>query len=355
MTENHTERNERTVSKQTNNAFFAMVTAECLLTQPSEEPRQHERALRLQRPQAIRANDETQHMKITSIKLRNFRCFGPDSQTISLETLTAFVGDNGTGKSAVLHALRRMFGIPQSERQLERLDFHIPADLSPAEQTSQELQIEVRIDFPELESASDVEKSGVSTCFRFMAVDDEGGRPYCCARLTATWAKDSTPEGTIDERIEWITSPEGDEETTKPLRAHERSRIHILYVPATRNPSDQLRSVSRGTLHSLLLASRWSQKTLTAFEKASATIQTEFEKAPSIAELHSTLRSRWSDLYDGDWYSEPRLEPVGQSLNDLLRKVSIAFQKPDTGSPIDEQCLSDGLRFLLSGDRHGLF
>lgn len=286
-------------------------------------------------------------MKLVSITLCNFRCFGPEPQTICLDALTAFVGDNGTGKSAVLNALRRLFGITQLDRQLERLDFHIPADMDPMEQEKQELSIEVRIAFPELAGVTDNEESGVSTCFRYMVVDEEGGVPYSRIRLSAVWSKGNLPEGTIEDQIQWITSADGDEEAVQPLRPHERSRIHVLYVPATRNPSDQLRAVSRGTLYSLLRAARWSDETKDAIKAASETIQTEFENTAAVTELHDKISARWSEMYDGQWYSEPRLQPVSSSLNDLLRRVAVAFRQPDTGSTIDEQCLSDGLRSLF--------
>lgn len=49
-------------------------------------------------------------MRIDSITLSGFRCFGPDPITvpISLE-ITAVVGPNAAGKIALLHALSKLF------------------------------------------------------------------------------------------------------------------------------------------------------------------------------------------------------------------------------------------------------
>ena len=58
-------------------------------------------------------------MKIKCLTIQNFRCFGPNPTTINLEDLTAFVGSNGCGKSAVLQALSRLFGITNAERSLQ--------------------------------------------------------------------------------------------------------------------------------------------------------------------------------------------------------------------------------------------
>jgi len=47
-------------------------------------------------------------MKVETLTIRNFRCFGPEPETLSLETgVTAMVGGNGAGKTAALQALAR--------------------------------------------------------------------------------------------------------------------------------------------------------------------------------------------------------------------------------------------------------
>ncbi len=57
-------------------------------------------------------------MKLRSVTLSNFRCFGADPTTVELSDLTALVGANGCGKSAVLQALARLFGLSAAERTL---------------------------------------------------------------------------------------------------------------------------------------------------------------------------------------------------------------------------------------------
>lgn len=67
-------------------------------------------------------------MYIEQLSLTNFRCFGPGATTIDLMPgLTAFIGVNGAGKTAVLQALQRLFGITGEQRRLRRQDFHVPA------------------------------------------------------------------------------------------------------------------------------------------------------------------------------------------------------------------------------------
>jgi putative ATP-dependent endonuclease of OLD family len=51
-------------------------------------------------------------MFIERLALTTFRCFGPVPTVIDLTSgLTTFVGVNGAGKTAVMQALQRLFGI----------------------------------------------------------------------------------------------------------------------------------------------------------------------------------------------------------------------------------------------------
>jgi len=84
------------------------------------------------------------------LSLKNFRSFGAQPATIDLDHLTALIGTNGCGKSTVLLALVRLFGVSQAERRLQPGDFHIPQDADPSTIDRIELMIEVRIEFPEL-------------------------------------------------------------------------------------------------------------------------------------------------------------------------------------------------------------
>lgn len=58
-------------------------------------------------------------MHIEGVVLENFRCFGRQRTEVGFDTgLVAFVGDNGTGKTALMHALQRMFGVTSGQRRL---------------------------------------------------------------------------------------------------------------------------------------------------------------------------------------------------------------------------------------------
>src|SRR6185312_15160445 len=191
-------------------------------------------------------------MNIKSITLKNFRCFGPDPTTIGLEDLTAFVGSNGCGKSAVLQALARLFGITGAERTLNRGDFHVPRNTTPDKVGPIELSIEARLEFPELAGKGDP-GDAVAECFWQMVVAEPGTIPYCRVRLEGKWKPGNLPEGDIDQDLWWIKTPIVDArpEHKQKMQSHERSRIHVHYIPAARDPLRQIRLAAGSIMHRL--------------------------------------------------------------------------------------------------------
>lgn len=48
-------------------------------------------------------------MRLSKLKLMNYRCFGAEEQIILIDNLTTFIGNNSAGKTAALAALNCMF------------------------------------------------------------------------------------------------------------------------------------------------------------------------------------------------------------------------------------------------------
>ena len=67
-------------------------------------------------------------MYLAKLQIENFRCFGHGNEAFELELnagLTAFVGENDSGKTAVMDALRFALGTTDHEwYRPETSDFH---------------------------------------------------------------------------------------------------------------------------------------------------------------------------------------------------------------------------------------
>ncbi|MEH2767378.1 AAA family ATPase, partial [Klebsiella pneumoniae] len=143
-------------------------------------------------------------MKIEKIKLQNFRCFGHEVVELNFEEeLTILVGGNGSGKTAVLQAVSRLFGTSSAQRSVQRRDFHIPLGRQEL-QSGDSLFVEAVLAFPELEEQDATPLDAVPEFFNQMAASGEGEPLKARIRLQATWTDDGTPEGAIEEDIRWI-------------------------------------------------------------------------------------------------------------------------------------------------------
>ena len=83
-------------------------------------------------------------MHITELKIENFRCFGSGDNALPLPLkagLTALVGENDTGKTAVVDALRFVLGTRDQEYvRVQETDFHCP----PGSERATEISIRCR-------------------------------------------------------------------------------------------------------------------------------------------------------------------------------------------------------------------
>jgi hypothetical protein len=288
-------------------------------------------------------------MRITRLTLSNFRCFGPEAVAIDLVALTTFVGSNACGKTALLAALTRLFGVSPGDRGIRKSDFHVPAGTAPENLDELKLWIEARIEFPELADGEDGAGFAVSDCFRQMVVDAPMETPYCRVRLEASWARSSLPEGDVEESIFWVSTAEEEVKDDKKFRmsASERSRIHVLYVPAARDPVRQLRQASGTLLHRLLGAIRWTDGVRKKVEKASRESNKAFREEPGVNSIEETIKKNWTALHDFTALRNVHLRPLNPQFEDVLRQIELVFSPGEGDAEQPAERLSDGLRSLF--------
>src|SRR3984893_19218226 len=100
------------------------------------------------------------------------------------EGLVALLGANGAGKSAVLAALSKVFGLTSADRMLQRSDFHLPRGKTWDDVGAIETVIELRFELPELKRGV-AKTPAPAAMFKHMTVAAPGGTPFCRARLKA--------------------------------------------------------------------------------------------------------------------------------------------------------------------------
>lgn len=286
-------------------------------------------------------------MHIAELVLKGFRCFGAVETKITLKKLTGLVGDNGAGKSAALASLNRVFGVTAQDRTLQRTDFHLPVDGDWATATEASLVIEARLEFPELEGAL-ADPAPAAACFRHMTIGAPGARPYAIIRLSGTWRRSSLPDGEVEQSLVWVVGdPGGAGEQTTPVAAHDRARIHVHYVPATRDPVRQIKQVSGSMLHSLLRAVEWSDEIKQTVVDSSDAIRTAVGDAAGVRTITAVVETCWRELHHDQNLAHVTIRPIANRIEDLIGQVEAAFSPTPGGREQGVDKLSDGQKSLF--------
>ncbi|MFG2825185.1 ATP-dependent endonuclease [Kitasatospora sp. NPDC048365] len=302
-------------------------------------------------------------MFIEKLVLENFKCFGPEPTSIRLdEGTTALIGANGSGKTAACEALLRLFAVTGQERTVRADDFHVPEGESapPAER---QLTIEAVLAFPELDQddtpadsepeapadpsgpgTREAARSAVPDFFRRMAAVEDG-RLKVRIVLTAQWTDDGTVEGAVTETRHIVSTFEqdyGDNYTL--LTPAERSRIQMIYIPASRDGARQVTAFLRGRLWR---AAQFSAG-LRELASANATeVAAQFSGEPVVKAIEGALADRWRELHGAGQHAEPRMRLLDGDFNHLVRDSELVFSPDPSGRARPARLLSDGQRSLL--------
>jgi hypothetical protein len=290
-------------------------------------------------------------MKIESLILRGFRCFDDSGQPVMLDDFTCFVGPNASGKTSAMLALARLFGESRVQRQVIPSDFHLRPGERLEAKPSRSLAIECRLAFPELADDPPAGSPAVPETFNQMVVDEPGATPYCRIRLEATWTDDGTVGGDIEQSIWWVLTNSNDqaviEEQRRRVKPGDRGMVRVLYVPATRDPVQQVRTTAGTSFGRLLegLALRGEDDPLrAALEK----IRDRVSKLPGVQTMSGRVQESWQELYHGSVANNVEFQAIEEDPAALVRLLVPVFKPGEGGREMSVSDLSDGLRSLFS-------
>lgn len=281
-------------------------------------------------------------MHIERLELEGFRSFGPVRTSVALgPDLVALIGDNGTGKTALMQALQRLFGVTAEQRRLRKQDFHVPFN-EPARPAARTLVIEAIVAFPELDA--DIDSRAVPAFFKHMAAE-ENGNLKVRLRLQASWTDDGTLDGATDESYSAVQTfgafEDGD---LQPLRGPDRSRTQLLYIPATRDGASQVTAFVRGRLWRAI---NWSQQVKDSLSGAGVQVNAAFSGEAAVASISAAVTQRWQQLHSAGTDTLPIFRPVDTRWQEFIRRVEVVFHPNELGQDRALDELSDGQRSLF--------
>ncbi|HDR7066672.1 TPA: AAA family ATPase [Bacillus cereus] len=281
-------------------------------------------------------------MKLTKLILNNYRSFGPTDTIINISDLTAFIGHNSSGKTTVLSALQKLFG----NSKVTKSDFHIPLDKTPNEIVDSNFYIEAYFEFFD-EDGEDLEENdfGIAQYFENFIVDQPGGNPYIVIRLDASFEKGSSPEGIIDYKYHYVV--DRSEDGLKPISAHDRDKIKVIYIPAVRNPSEQLKNATGTILWRILKQINWKESDKEQINEKIDELDKEVAKQPGLAIVKKIVSSQWKNYHSDFRYNEANIKFGSSDLDVILKKFEVEFTPSHTEKAFKVDDLGDGLRSLF--------
>ncbi len=280
-------------------------------------------------------------MKLETIRLLGFQSFGQEPTELSLEDITYLIGPNGSGKTAVLQALCRLFAFDPSLRRVQRSDFHVHFE---EEEVPPERELWIEADFLFHELAEDEDNSTVAPHFGHMRLDEPEGIPRVRFRLTATMGLD----GDIDENLVYVLdiNADGSPQNTAQVPRAERNHIQVHYLPARRDPADHITYGANALLGRLLRAVRWDAERDT-IKGLTDQISDSLAANPSVNAFSESLKTTWATLHKGKFFADPKITFVASEIEALLRHLSVSFTPGHDGSLVDFSRLSDGQKSML--------
>lgn len=280
-------------------------------------------------------------MKLQMVRLSNFQSFGQVPTAVALEEITYLIGPNGSGKTAALQAMCRLFAFDPSLRRIVRSDFHVPfnEEAPPAER---KLWVEADFLFPEL--GDDEDNSTVAPHFGHMRLDEVDGIPRVRFRLTATMGLD----GDIEESLVYVLgiNTDGSPLATAQVPRSERNHIHVHYLPARRDPADHIAYGANALLGRMLRAVNWDAER-SVIKGLTDQISDSLASNPSINVFSTSLKGTWGALHKGSFFADPKLTFVASEIEALLRHMSVSFTPGHEEQLVDFSRLSDGQKSML--------
>lgn len=303
-------------------------------------------------------------MKINEMKVWRFQCFGPSDavadsdQTPKFQTLffdpsiTALIGRNGSGKSAALAALLRLFGETRDERLIRAEDFFVPPGETLESAPVRRLFVEVELGFPELDSADPAAEKTVPAAFRNLVFLSPDGKLIARVRLEASWENTGTLDGVIEENLYWLltTDPVSfgepkDPAIKKKMAAADRALVVARFIPASRDITTLTKLTVRSLGRALMESVQWKNEAVIKdlIKKAGEALADE----DALKRVNGYIQSCWQELNAADTATNAALHVLPPDFQQVIRAASIALTPSASGRAIGVEQLSDGQRSLF--------
>lgn len=261
-------------------------------------------------------------MIVSELKLYNFRRFksqnGEPGLSISFHKgLNALVGENDSGKTAVIDALKLVL-LTQSNESIrpKEEDFYMGKD--------GEICSEIKIDC----TLTDLTDNEAKNFIEYLNFDNSGNEVSYFLNLHYQARKDGYR---IFQEL-WA----GDEEDGTSLDGKARDLLRTVYLKPLRDAEREMRSGRNSRISQILLShpvfkDQESHPILEIFQRANKDIEDYFLNDESGKIILKTIRSNLSSFNDQDKNSNANLKASDIQIKAILESLSLKVQEQNPG------------------------
>ena len=257
-------------------------------------------------------------MKITNLKIKNFRGF--EDESIDFDDITVFVGENNTGKTTILDAIRFVMGAKSFKSDFSRYDYHLNSQTAKAGDAGNiSLTVEVS-EQRDNEWPHEIQQT-LPDCV------DIDGNGLCHFYLTVTGTYSQANERS--EQAKEFQTKTGAPKNAKANTSHNfgefRGLLPIFHIDTMRDSSKEFQSTS-GIFRTFLNRETIDHEQKINLEQKLESLNNEvISVLGNINRLKDKLKQSMSVITGSDT-TVVDIDPVPTNINDLIGKATVILQ-----------------------------
>ncbi len=143
-----------------------------------------------------------------------------------------------------------------------------------------------------------------------------------------------SPEGEVLDKVQHVVRVDDDGDPIAPIDMSptDRAAIQVHYLPARRDPADQLSYAATSLLGRALRAADFTTASA-AINELVTQINAVLTAHDAVNETQAVVKTAWTSLYTGEYLSDAALSFGATDVESALRLISLTFTpSPGGGS-----------------------
>jgi len=254
-------------------------------------------------------------MRITNLKIKNFRGF--EDESINFDDITVFVGENNTGKTTILDAIRFVIGSKSFNSNFSRYDHHLSSSTAKAGDAGNIVLTVEASEQIENEWPSEIQQT-LSDC---VDIDDNGLHHfYLTVKGTYKQADEKS------EQTKEFQTKTGVSKSAKANTSHYfgefKKLLPIFHIDTIRDSNKEFQN-SSGLFQTFLNSETIASEQKTNLEQKLTSLNKEIiDVLGNINKLKDKLKQSMS-VIAGSETTAVDIDPMPTNINDLLGKATV--------------------------------